>query len=277
LVIQLLIIQAPASGASAHASRHAVLAALRNPANWRRAHDCRPAIKAATRAAGLPPATRAFGLWLAEKFKPDGTLYADADRGMLAAWYGISARTLSRHLAALDAAGLIERQHSGRLVPRTGCYQHVVVILAAAEFREHDERLSLTVPKQAAEQRNGQPCPPHTPIRVGSSGSVGAKLPVEDARATEIEQQWEAEREQRWVRDHWPLLAKSRTDVPMLRPGYSDNVTLDPEARARLIGARRPAPTTEQRIAWLRQSRDPAHHTLADCLERHGGDDERPF
>jgi hypothetical protein len=257
----MLIIQAQSAGATTHGQRHALLAAIKDPANWRRQHDCRHALRAAIVASDLPDRAQQYALWVVSLLDSDGELYRGRVLADVLALSPLPRRTQFHYLSLMQRAGLIERHGTARRVG-AGRYVRVVRLCAAAEFCEPSEPDSTLIVKQAADQRKCNDCT-NLKDKGGSpvvSSSVGAyTAPGLRARARDLDderaEQWEQDRERRFVRDHWPLLARSRTDVPLLRPGYSDNITFDDDARARLgIGPRRAFvaydPARDERDPW---------------------------
>jgi hypothetical protein len=194
-------------------------------------------------------ADRQFAAWLIDRFNADGSLPVAADRRWLARRWGCSQRTLSRRLAQLEAAGLIERTHTGRLSRRTGCYAHVSVITAAARFGQVSNVKPIASRKTplTSEMVSPDHPTPHKSVTVGlhglgfsdqvqvvtrASGDSGERrLAALGAQPADQVSEDQREADRRLRADHWPALARSRTDLPALRPGYGDGRFTAPPCR----------------------------------------------
>lgn len=187
---------------------------------------------------------RHFAAWLIDRFNADGTLPVQADRHWLARKWGCSQRTLSRHLAQIEAAGLIDRRHTGRLVARTGEYRHVSVITAAARFGQvSGTKSTATLKTPLTSEKDSPDHPtPHKSVTVGLHGLMfvdqvqdvtreRARLDALGAQPDDLidDDQQAADRALR--AGHWPRLARSRSDLPALRPGYGDGRFTAPPCR----------------------------------------------
>lgn len=198
-----------------------------DPANWAPARpDVRPLMRREIER--MPPGpVRHFAAWFTDRLNADGTLPVRADRHWLARKWGCSLRTLSRHLAAMEAAGLIERRHAGRLVARTGLYRHVSVITAAARFGQVSNVKPMPVRNRplTSERDSTVPPTPHKSVTVGLHGLRSSDHVQDVTRVRDLgaqprdlvdEDQRAADRALRAA--HWPRLARSRSDLPDARP-----------------------------------------------------------
>lgn len=240
-----------ASGrASTHRHRRALLSAIGDPGNWHKPTDCRPALRDAIRQQIPSSRFQTWALLFVDRLNRDGELHR-IDRAALARVTGISYRQCSRYLGDLHRLGLIERAQTARMNRRTGHYDRVVIIRAAACFRPSEQPIRIPRPP---DQPKGQ----HRP-----SAYIGCEVvsgtgrdPTTGSKADEQELD---EQQQRALVDAWPTLARSRTDVPLLRPGYGTN-TDDPDERRRLMLDRERTPyepPAGSLIALLMSQADP--------------------
>jgi len=223
-----------ASADARPASRAALLAALTDASNWHKPADCRPALRAAICSRITSHGLKMWALWLADRFGADGQLHR-ADRRSLTRWSQISDSTCTRYLAELDRLGLIERHQTARLNRRTGHYDRAVTIRVASELVEPADQ-PVRIP-QAADLPNGHK---RASAYIGCSSSSGSVGTFTTGSRPDDQELGDADRR---AVDDWPRLARSRTDVPLLRPGYSVN-TSDPAERRRLL-LDRPPPEPE--------------------------------
>ena len=229
--------------------RAALIAA--DPAAWRPARpDVRPLVRQAIMRQGWPAGVRTWALWLADRMNGDGTLPDWCDRKWLTAKSGICPRTCSVYLAQLEAAGVIDRRHVGRKMPGSGEYRHAVIITAAAALVA---QLSGTKPERpsenAADQRNGSTLhpTPHKSVTVGLHGlgfsdhvqavtrasgdGDETRLAALGAQPRDLITEEQRAADRRLRAEHWPTLARSRTDLPALRPGLADGRFTAPPCR----------------------------------------------
>jgi len=201
--------------------RQTLISTLADPSNWHKQHDCRPALRDAIDTLDEPALTRTWGRWLVDRLNADGELH-HCDVGVIVRISPVSRRSTYRYLAVLERAGLIERHTTA--VQRRGQWRRTTTITAAREFRRADQ------PKRV---RNPLTCDSATSgtvptLVVNSKGSVG-DLPTDRRDDEQI-----SDGDRRALDAGWALMARSRTDVPMLRPGYGTN-THDPAERERLM------------------------------------------
>lgn len=204
-----------ASLGTSYAARRAMLAAIGDQGNWRPA-DCRPAMFTALSDSDLPLTVRLWGKWLISQLTPAGEI-RHGDVGALVRRSDASRATSYRYLALLERAGFIERTGTTRRVGERE-YRRVATLRASAAFRPEP----VTVPDLRKSHSCDSTKKPLTSGSVGSS-TTGSRQDDQELSADE-----------RRLADAWPTLYRSRSDVPLLRPGYGTN-THDPDERARLL------------------------------------------
>lgn len=208
--------------------RAGLLAAVADPSNWRKPADVRPAMRDAAR--DLKPVRfRLWTLWLIDRLDARGELHRRITYAKLVAWSGISRATFYRYLAALEDAGIIEREGTARKI--RGEWRRETAIRAGAAFREPETILSQVTDPPArrkpltSDNVNSETFPTYRGRSTG--GSVG-NLTTGSEREPAISAE-----DRDAVDNGWPRCARSITDLPGARPGYGENLTRERAASAR--------------------------------------------
>ena len=212
--------------------RGALLAAIASPTNWHKQHDCRPQLRTAIDALDEPALMRTWGRWLVDRLDARGDLHR-ADVAVLVRISPVSRRSTYRYLAVLEAAGLIER--TGTAVLRRGRWRRTATISAAARFRAPVALSQVsTVADSDSDSADALTCDSarsdtFPTLVVVSSGAVG-----DHTTGSRRDDEQISDEQRHALDEQWPLMARARSDVPLLRPGYGTN-TRDPAERARLM------------------------------------------
>jgi hypothetical protein len=157
----------------------------------------------------------------------DGTLRPERDRRWLIARARCSHVTFAKHVAVLAELGIFERRYVGRIVG-TGEYRHTLVLTVGERFRWRSPgqaAKSLRIPVYRPDQRKESSLLPTT-LRTSPRprASVGDLTTGSRVRPIFFEPAV-SDADRRAVDNDWWRLAYSRTDLPGLRPGYSDRMT----------------------------------------------------
>jgi len=210
-------------------SRARLLSLASDPGNWRPA-DVRPAFREDIAAADLPVAVRSWAYWLASIMTKSGDIALGGGIEAVVTASPASRATTYRYLRDLERRGLVERvaEKPQEVAPRE--WRSRTTLRIGAAFRPVKPEESNDQAESGSDMRVSQLRDIRG--RAFSPTSVRSKPSRRNAGASGSEQIDPEDR--RAVDDGWSRCARSRTDLPALRPGYAAT-TDDPAERARLM------------------------------------------